>query len=356
MGLLSKAWKGLKKTVKKIGKGVKKVFKKIGSAIGKLGIVGQIGMMFLMPYAMGALGSFFGAAGKLATWSTKLLNAGGFGAKALGHTLNLINKAGTFVGNAYNSVSTTISNAVDKTGNFLKGRGFKLSEDIAAEAFIQEKGLSIDYDAMKKQGLKLDVEGSKAFEKAIAEASAAPKISLETINKSLGLEVPKVDKVGELLDLGTKNYDDMLKFDPTKINVDTGNILEGMEIPKVDTSILSKPKDMFPTLVDTAQDYIEGELKSGAKAFAKQETLKAFGVEQSGGDYNAYTFNLPGVIDRGSINNSVYGEVDFALQKTGNNYLVNNIQNSNYLNSLIDDSNTYRQFMAQNAGAMYTFV
>ena len=222
MGLFSKVWKGLKKTVKKIGKGVKKVFKKVGAAIGKLGIVGQIGMMFLMPYAMGALGSFFGAAGKLATWSTKLLNAGGFGSKALGHTLNLINKAGTFVGNAYNSVSQTIGNAVDKTGNFLKGKGFKLTDDIAAEAFIKEKGLSIDYDAMKKQGLKLDIDGSKAFEKAIADST--PKISLDSINKSLGIETPKV--TGDLLDLGTKDYNNILKIDPKNIEVDTSNLLE----------------------------------------------------------------------------------------------------------------------------------
>jgi len=355
MGLFSKVWKGLKKTVKKIGKGVKKVFKKIGGAIGKLGIVGQIGMMFLMPYATSALGSFFGATGKLATWSSSLLKAKGIAGKALGHTLNLINKAGTFVGNAYNSVSTTISNAVDKTGNFLKGRGFKLTDDIAAEAFIKEKGLSIDYNAMKEQGIKLDIEGSKAFEKAIAESTTAPKISLDTINKSLGIEVPKIDKAGELLDLGTKDYNNILKFDPKNIEVDTSNLLEGMKIPEVDTSILSKPKDMIPKFADTAQDYIEGELKSGAKALAKQETLKAFGVEQSSGDLNAYTFNLPGVVDRGLTNSNVYGEVDFALQKTGNNYLVNNIQNANHLNSLIDDTSSYRQHMSQFSGGMYSF-
>ena len=58
MGLFSKIWKGIKKVGKKIAKGVKKTFKKIGAAIGKLGVVGQIGMMFLMPYAMGALSSF----------------------------------------------------------------------------------------------------------------------------------------------------------------------------------------------------------------------------------------------------------------------------------------------------------
>ena len=53
MGFLSKGWKGLKKGVKKVARGIKKVVKKVGAAIGKLGIVGQIGMMFLMPYAMG---------------------------------------------------------------------------------------------------------------------------------------------------------------------------------------------------------------------------------------------------------------------------------------------------------------
>lgn len=353
MGLLSKAWKGLKKSVKKIGKGIKKVFKKIGKAIGKLGIVGQIGLMFLMPYAMGALGSFFGATGKLATWSAKLLKAKGFAGKALGHTLNLINKAGTFVGNAYNKVSQTIGNAIDRTGNFLKGRGFELTDDIAAEAFIKEKGLSIDYDAMKKSGIKLDVDGSKAFEKAIADST--PKISLDSINKSLGIETPKV--TGDLLDLGTKDYNNILKFDPKKIKVDTSEIVEG--IRNIDASSLLEPTDTKGKMlkfVDKAQDYVESELTEGAKSFAKQETLKAFGVEENPVDYKSYTFNLPGVIDRGSTDSSVYQSADFALQRTGNNYLVNNVQNTNYLNSLIDESDTYRQYMAQNAGAMYTFT
>ena len=96
MGLLSKAWKGLKKTVKKIGKRIKKTFKSVMKGIGKLGIVGQIGMMFLMPYAMGALGSLFGTAGKLATWSSKLLGPNsGFLSKALGKTLEMVNVCGT---------------------------------------------------------------------------------------------------------------------------------------------------------------------------------------------------------------------------------------------------------------------
>ena len=74
MGFFSKVWKGIKKGVKKIARGVKKTFQKIGKAFGKLGIVGQIGMMFLMPYAMGALSSFAGSAlGTVGQWSANLL-------------------------------------------------------------------------------------------------------------------------------------------------------------------------------------------------------------------------------------------------------------------------------------------
>ena len=105
-GLLSKLFKPFKKIIKKIGKGIKKVAKKIGKAIGKLGIVGQIGMMFLMPYAGAALSSFFGAAGStISGWGARLLAHQGFGAtaaKALGHTLNAVHSAGTFIGNVYN--------------------------------------------------------------------------------------------------------------------------------------------------------------------------------------------------------------------------------------------------------------
>ena len=35
MGFLSKAWKGIKKTVKKVARGVKKVVKKINQSLGR---------------------------------------------------------------------------------------------------------------------------------------------------------------------------------------------------------------------------------------------------------------------------------------------------------------------------------
>ena len=172
MGLFSKLWKGVKKTVKKIGKGIKKVFHKVMNGIGKLGIVGQIGMMFLMPYAMSGLGSLFGTAGKLASWSSKLMgpNANIF-SKALGKTLEMVNVGGTWVKNAYTSVSTAISNGLDRTGNFFKGEGFTLSADRSSvfsadfkeslDTLPTQKGIKADQlkaEQLKAEQLKLQSE------------------------------------------------------------------------------------------------------------------------------------------------------------------------------------------------------
>lgn len=61
MGLFKKIFKGIGKVFKKIGKGVKKVFKKFGKFMGKIGIVGQIAMMFVLPGIGAALAKGFGA-------------------------------------------------------------------------------------------------------------------------------------------------------------------------------------------------------------------------------------------------------------------------------------------------------
>jgi hypothetical protein len=61
MGIFKSIGKSLKGAFKKIGKGVKKVFKKFGKFMGKIGIVGQIAMMFVLPGIGAALAKGFGA-------------------------------------------------------------------------------------------------------------------------------------------------------------------------------------------------------------------------------------------------------------------------------------------------------
>tara|TARA_R100001443_G_scaffold111290_1_gene123955 strand:+ start:2291 stop:3448 length:1158 start_codon:yes stop_codon:yes gene_type:complete len=363
MGLFSKVWKGLKKTVKKIGKGVKKVFKKVGAAIGKLGIVGQIGMMFLMPYATSALGSFFGASGKLATWSTKLLGKAGIGSKAIGHTLNLVNKAGTFVGNVYNSISSTISNAIDKTGNFLKGRGF-----VSTEQFTRlNTSIANQLDASK---INIGDENFNLFDKndkLIFDTGKQDMFKLDTSTlkfDSAGQYIPQ--KPGNLLDMGTE---DLTNFLTSKENIskslkfatDKGMVSDIGSLLSADANPLSSPpSNLMDTILDKGKDFLqEGKDRAIDSAYAgfqmsvKQGVAEKLGYTQpEGPDY--YNINLPGLMDRTAANYSVFDEVNLMSQKIGNNSFVSNIQNSNYLNSLIDDTPAYQSYMSQNSANMYS--
>ena len=108
MGWLSDQWKKVKKVVKKGFSGVKKVVKKIGNTIksavksigkfmGKIGIVGQIAMSFILPGIGGALmktiggtlgkfvGTMAGSANPFISGAGKVLQAAGNFAKA-GHS------------------------------------------------------------------------------------------------------------------------------------------------------------------------------------------------------------------------------------------------------------------------------
>lgn len=49
MGFFKKIFKGIKKVIKKIGKGIKSAFKKVGKFMGKIGIIGQIGLALILP-------------------------------------------------------------------------------------------------------------------------------------------------------------------------------------------------------------------------------------------------------------------------------------------------------------------
>ena len=385
MGILSKAWKGIKKAVKKIGKGVKKVFKKVGKAIGKLGIVGQIGMMFLMPYATSALGSFFGASGKLATWSTKLLGKAGMGSQALGHGLNLINKAGTFAGNVYNSVSQTIGNAVDRVTNFAKGKGFTLSEG-RTSIFAKDVATPTTPESLTKV-----LESDKPFDVTTTSTEDFTKKLMEGKGEFPGvtdvssmLDTPdltgfvpektlKLD--GDLTSFFEQSYQEAItpKIKPSEIVngvTDVSELTKTVNIPK--TPLLGKTKDasFMDTLKDIPSKVVEGvkdfdvkkatgdilqsSLVEGGKLAGKQAIAEGLGYENPELP-GSYYFDLGSVAEIGARNPSVYDQVDLMSQKQGNPYLVGNIQNANYLNNLIGESNSaYQSFMANFSASQNT--
>ena len=102
MGFLSKVFKGVKKVVKKIGKGIKSAFKSVGKFMGKLGIIGQIGLGLLMPGIGAMFGKFAGA----------LIGTGGTVATAAGNFINAALNIGTKVGNVFSSITKGVTNVI----------------------------------------------------------------------------------------------------------------------------------------------------------------------------------------------------------------------------------------------------
>jgi hypothetical protein len=103
MGILKKIFKGVGKVFKKIGKGIKSAFKKFGKFMGKIGILGQIAMMFILPGIGNALLSNLGG------WAATLGSKAGFLAKGLSKVLSGAHRFGTAVKAGFNSITTAVT-------------------------------------------------------------------------------------------------------------------------------------------------------------------------------------------------------------------------------------------------------
>ena len=114
MGFFSKIFKGVKKVFKKIGKSIKKVAKGIGKFMGKIGIVGQIAMSFILPVVGGALlNTLGGTLGKVAAWAAAPGgNALIQGAKAV---IGTATKFVTQTARAFNTVTSGVKNFLGET-------------------------------------------------------------------------------------------------------------------------------------------------------------------------------------------------------------------------------------------------
>ena len=379
MGIFSKVWKGIKKAAKKIAKGIKKVFKKVGAAIGKLGIVGQIGMMFLMPYAMGALGSFFGATGKIATWSSSLLTKGGFVREAVAHTLNAVNTAGTFIGKIYTGITDTISKAFDVV------RGKATLADVGQSAKSIFTGPAESLKLMKPEYVTQKLNEKLATEAATSSLLDFQEATQKSVQADLDVKIQEqtleslAQSTAEMTEqLASSSYERLDKlatgdapFDINKVYADT------KVVPKPKTDFISsqvaqaeKQSGLLSRGFQHAKDKItdinvEGVVDLGFQAAeqatvgavmqtGQQKLAKAMGYEVA--DYNQYQINIPDVISSGFMNPGVYKEVDFTnmFAQNGNNTFATGMDNWAYINSLFGDPSVeYNDYMAAYAGSIY---
>ena len=117
MGFFSKIFKGVKKVFKKIGKGIKGVFKGIGKFMNKLGVAGQIALMFVPgigPMLSGMLKGLGGVA------ATALGSMGTVGNAILSGAKFVIGKASAFAGGVKNTFRTITQGVKTFAGEFTK--------------------------------------------------------------------------------------------------------------------------------------------------------------------------------------------------------------------------------------------
>ena len=167
MGGFSRFFKGIGKFIKKIGRGIKKVVKKVGRALkNNIGIVGTIGLMFLMPYAMQGLGSLFQGlnAAQVGTWAHTLAQGGQF-AQTVSSVMNGIHTAGTW---AFGSGAGTLRGAISEGVGKLLGTG---GTDLASAA----KALSKQGTVALKSGVNVINYGTGAADPSASWMKAMSK-------------------------------------------------------------------------------------------------------------------------------------------------------------------------------------
>ena len=178
--LLKKASKGIRKVAKKIGKGIKKLAGKVFGALGKLGPLGQLALMFIgvppiFGQMMGAVGSFVQSVAPNVYKAFTAIKGAAQG--------------------AFNTITEGISNGIDRVMNFTQGKGFNLSEG-RTSIFASTKPV---VDPINAQAASLDT-------KAIVEQSKAGTLDISKTGASdLPMEFQTVDSsVASLTDVAPK--------------------------------------------------------------------------------------------------------------------------------------------------------
>ncbi len=106
MAFFSKIWKGIKTGVKSIGQKIKKAAVSVGKFMDKIGIVGQIALMFVLP-GIGAM--LAKGASMMAAAASPILSG-------VGKVLQTAGKFASTAGNAFKTVTDGVSGFVSKVG------------------------------------------------------------------------------------------------------------------------------------------------------------------------------------------------------------------------------------------------
>ena len=290
MGFFSKIFKGVKKVFKKIGKGIKKVAMKVGKFMDKIGIVGQIALMFipLGPILGGLLKGVGGIAARALT------AMGPIGAQILKGAQFVIGKAGKFVTtakNAFGTVTEGVSKFVSeftKTG--LKKIGFNPTKfgfkaGGGLETWINSGSNSFG-EAWGKVTTNITENAGKILDPFKSSITGTTNTTLESISDSAFHSVEDIQNMNpQIKDWGS--------IDGQTINLDMDNIPQYTgtdfvgDLKRNDFAPLKAGDDIFaPKYTDpTSPDFVD------AGTFGKPLESKSLLVPEDTGFFDSAAGN-----------------------------------------------------------------
>mgnify|MGYP000038277407 CR=1 FL=1 len=187
MGFFSKVFKGVKKAFKSIGKGIKKVATKVGKFMDKIGIVGQIGMAFILPGIGAALGSTLGSLGAWA--ATAGGNALVQGAKFV---VGAATKFVTTGARIFNTVTSGVKNFVGEFAKTALNKIPGITVEGASTNFFGANGAFGKAAGATADTWNTTIGSSKWME----QFDPTPKTTDRITASELGLEAPQADSIG----------------------------------------------------------------------------------------------------------------------------------------------------------------
>ena len=307
MGFLSKLWKGVKKTFKKVGKAIKKGVQKVGKFMDKIGIVGQIGLSLIMP----------GIGGMLGKWAGSMLAYQGAGAgivNAAGTVLNAAVNVGSKVSSVFSTVTEGVTNVLGEVaGATLNEIGLgdtisKMGWDISSKSFSTVGNVaSTAFDATKATVGDLFSKSTLTATNKFAQ-QAATEATAKALS-SAGVEMPSVETLSDVgtdftseLSLGTAEkplfevpnivtpeiVTPETAFTPAPSLLDRG--VEAItELPgKVGEAALNKIESAPEDIVEYGTDLV--------KDIATEKAYEAAGIDRTPDvDQRAYSTVVPGI-------------------------------------------------------------
>jgi hypothetical protein len=282
-------FKTVKKVVKSIGKGIKKIGKrlknivaKIAKPFAKLGIVGQVALGFLMPWAAGAIwtgltGTTFSLA-SMGTVAGNLAASTNVFAKAAGYIMKGVHWGATQVKGAFQYVTDKMSQGMDYLTNKAQDMFGKQADagDLIADAvqngpdidptkiqdtFNLEKNLA---QQAQEKGLGVELDTQAAFE------AGAPKVPTEkVVEKTFAQQAIEKVKEGALGALATRTEE---AFTSTQ-GEQGGGVLYDLPNFLGDTSTYTKYNQTDLTLQNQGYNY-------GGAGYQANITGSSFGQDE----------------------------------------------------------------------------